>query len=73
MADLDVESHMEHAHLQHVPARGLVDNPFSIEFSRHPMIVVGMDTFMFDESSKEKPAVPDSVLQNLLLKVSSSC
>jgi hypothetical protein len=32
-----------------------------------------MESSMFDESSEEKPTVPDSVLQNLLLKVSSSC
>ena len=54
----------------------LVDNPFSTEFSfssADDSALVGMDTFMFDESSKEKSAVPDSVLQNLLLKVSSSC
>ena len=30
-----------------------------------------MESSMFDESSEEKSAVPDSVLQNLLLKVSS--
>ena len=28
-----------------------------------------MDSFMFGEADEEKPAVPDSVLQNLLLKV----
>lgn len=31
--------------------------------------VLGMESFMFDESGEEKPSVPDSVLQNLLLKV----